>query len=88
MLRRHYPRQQRLIITYARRRWNFGHVTHSIRSRFLSEIAKDLVQEIGVTEMATAQSRPLRSATKRVIDDDTLDLLLDGEIDAKRFLDS
>jgi len=81
--------KERLVITYARRRWNFGHVSHSIRSRFLSEIAKDLIQEIGVTNPSVSQ--PIarsQAAIKRVIDDDTLDALLDGQIDAKQFLDS
>lgn len=79
--------KQKLIVTYARRRWNFGRVMYSTRSRFLSEIGKDLIQEIGVTSAPTASvPQPRPPHTRRVIDDDTLDALLDGEIDASEFL--
>lgn len=83
--------KQKLIVTYARRRWNFGRVTYSTRSRFLSEIGKDLIQEIGVssvvgtTNQHSSQSHQPTNA-RRVIDDDTLDALLDGEINASEFL--
>lgn len=82
--------KHRLIITYARRRWNFGQVTHTTRSRFLSEIGRDLVQEIGTTNNFSPQeaSQSLKTKTPRVIDDDTLDALLDGEMDIRSFLDS
>lgn len=82
--------KQRLIITYANRRWNFGHTQYSVRSRFLSEIGKDLVQESGVPQTSGVNSSFNLSATnkRKIVDEDALDALLDGEIDPKTFLDS
>jgi DNA helicase-2/ATP-dependent DNA helicase PcrA len=79
--------KQRLIISYARKRYQFGRTTHGIRSRFLSEIGPDLVLESGVTTPLTNQTAQAKRLPK-IIDDDALDALLDGEIDVKKFLDS
>jgi DNA helicase-2/ATP-dependent DNA helicase PcrA len=78
--------KEKLIITYARRRLSFGKVIHSTRSRFLSEIGKDLVQEIGVSEPLTEQQKVKPTQARRIINDDALDALLDGELTAKDFL--
>jgi DNA helicase-2/ATP-dependent DNA helicase PcrA len=78
--------KQRLIISYARKRYQFGRTTHGIRSRFLSEIGSDLVLESGVSAPLANQTVPKR--LPKIIDDDALDALLDGEIDVKKFLDS
>lgn len=80
--------KQKLFVTYARKRWNFGRVTYSTRSRFLSEIGADLVKEQGVLSSAstTPTTPTIPSTTRRIVDDDTLDALLDGEMDVKEFL--
>jgi DNA helicase-2/ATP-dependent DNA helicase PcrA len=82
--------KQKLVVTYARRRWNFGKVNHSTRSRFLSEIGRDLIKEIGTSEplASSAAKTKVASAKRKVIDDDTLDALLDGELNVQDFLDS
>jgi DNA helicase-2/ATP-dependent DNA helicase PcrA len=81
--------KNKLIITYARKRWNYGRITHSTRSRFLSEIGKDLVQEIGVSQpLGDIESPKPISAARKIINDDALDALLDGELSPQDFLKS
>ncbi|OGJ38548.1 MAG: hypothetical protein A2383_03850 [Candidatus Pacebacteria bacterium RIFOXYB1_FULL_39_46] len=81
--------KRRLIITYAKKRWSFGRITHSTRSRFLSEIGKDLVQEIGFSEpMITTDQPTAAKSVRKIINDDALDALLDGELTAHDFLKS
>ena len=80
--------KNKLVITYARRRWNFGRVTHSTPSRFLSEIGKDLIQEIGVSESLAPSTKTKATPARQIIDDDALDALLDGKLTAQDFLKS
>jgi len=82
--------KEKLFCTYAQRRWNFGKITHSTRSRFLSDIKKHLLEEIGVSH-PNGNVKVGYTATytgRKIIDDDTLDALLDGEMNIKEFLDS
>lgn len=77
--------KEKLFCTYAQKRWNFGKVTYSTRSRFLSDIASHLTKEVGVSHQTTPK---VKKTSRRVIDDDALDALLDGEMDIKEFLNS
>jgi len=82
--------KEKLFCIYAQRRWNFGKITHSTRSRFLSDIKKHLLEEIGVSH-PNGNVKVGYTATytgRKIIDDDTLDALLDGEMNIKEFLDS
>lgn len=78
--------KEKLFCTYAQKRWNFGKVTYSTRSRFLSDIQPNLTKEIGVSQ--STQPTITKNQGRKVIDDDTLDALLDGEMDIKEFLNS
>jgi len=77
--------KEKLYCLYAQKRWNFGKVTYSTRSRFLSDIDRNLIREIGVS---TPTYQKPTSSGRKIIDDDTLDALLDGEINIKEFLNS
>ena len=80
--------KEKLIITYARKRWQFGNTTHSTRSRFLSEIDQNLIEEVGGTSASTPKKVTQPKGGRSIIDDDTLDALLDGDLDASEFLRS
>lgn len=98
--------REKLFLSYARKRWNFGRVSYSTRSRFLSDISKNLVREIGVSvqkqqtdsfspykaygsqNTKSSSFVPKEPKKRIIIDDDTLDALLDGEMNIREFLDS
>jgi len=79
--------REKLFCTYAQKRWNFGKVTYSTRSRFLSDIESSLVKEIGVSHQSVTNTTTKKTGRK-IVDDDTLDALLDGEMNIRDFLDS
>ncbi len=77
--------KQRLYFSYARSRFTYGYSSQSMPSRFLSEIKPELLatthhfQESGRAEQ-NPQDRRL------VIDEDSLDALLNDELDIRDFL--
>lgn len=83
--------RKKLFCTYAQKRWNFGKITHSTRSRFLSDIQSNLIKEVGISKNSDSFRKNTTNSYKqerKVINDDTLDALLDGEMDIKDFLNS
>lgn len=78
--------KEKLFCTYAQKRWNFGKVSYSTRSRFLSDIKPALIKEVGVSQLT--KNTQLNTKSRKIVDDDTLDALLDGEMNIKEFLNS
>jgi DNA helicase-2/ATP-dependent DNA helicase PcrA len=89
--------QDTLFLTYARRRWGNGSSGYSIQSRFLSDIPQ---QEISFKSQGgehthqhfsshTPAGKATASSERRLVyDDDSLDAVLQGELDIDAFLDS
>ena len=84
--------RKKLFCTYAQKRWNFGKITHSTRSRFLSDIKPSLIKEVGISKNSDSFRKKSAANSykpeRKVINDDTLDALLDGEMNIKDFLNS
>lgn len=78
--------QEKLYLSYARKRWQYGSSSQTLPSRFISEINSSLIKRVRVGEKGYSAT----DATKRrlVIDDEALDSVLAGEMDLDAFLDS
>lgn len=75
--------QEKLYLSYAQRRWQYGRGHDSLPSRFLREIKPQLTVKL------TEENGHLGSAAQgALIDDETLDSVLSGELDLDTFLDS
>ncbi len=75
--------QEKLYLSYAKRRWQYGRGHDSLPSRFLREIKPQL------TVSLTEQNGHGSSSTQGcLIDDETLNSVLSGELDLDTFLDS
>jgi len=75
--------KEKLYLSYAKRRWQYGQGSPALKSRFLSEINSELMLKKGI-EIDSHQA-PKR---RLIIDDDVLDSVLSGDMDIDAFLKS
>ncbi len=75
--------QKKLYLSYAQRRWQYGRGYDSLPSRFLREIKPELTVNLANQNKTGGDSRD-----SSLIDDETLDSVLNGELDLDTFLDS
>jgi DNA helicase II / ATP-dependent DNA helicase PcrA len=76
--------KEKLFFTHARSRFVYGKSNNTIRSRFLSEISPDLLEIEGASPNVFKSKSPKR---RIVIDDDSIEALLNDEMDIKAFLE-
>jgi DNA helicase-2/ATP-dependent DNA helicase PcrA len=80
-----------LHMTYRRRQYSYSGVTNSLRSRFINEIPENLTKNLNPQRHATNGfhlSSPADLERRFVpLDDNTLDMVLSGEMDVTTFLD-
>lgn len=74
--------KEKLYFSYAKRRWQYGQSSATVKSRFLSEISPKLINNNYSTASHSTSKRRL------VADDETLDSVLSGEMDLDAFLKS
>lgn len=91
--------QDKLFLSYAQQRWQYGASTYTTMSRFIHDIPKKLINITGDgSGLASRKSRTsasnasysssrASSGRRLLIDDDTLDGVLSGELDIDAFLD-
>lgn len=70
--------KEKLYLSYAKKRWQYGRSHSAQPSRFLREIKPHLTQKISAG----------RRSTKTIVDDETLDSVLNDELDLDTFLES
>ncbi len=75
--------KEKLYLTYAQQRWQYGTRSYSMRSRFLNDIDQSLLYQPNATQIPTNSGK-----RHLVLDDDMLDSVLTGEMDLDAFLDS
>ncbi|MBU0576305.1 UvrD-helicase domain-containing protein [Patescibacteria group bacterium] len=74
--------QKRLYFSYAKKRWQYGNSSQTIKSRFLNEINPQLLK---IKDQTSEHSYSQRRV---VLDDKILDLVLNGDMDLDAFLNS
>lgn len=74
--------KEKLYLSYAKRRWQYGQSSPSLKSRFISEISQSLLCQQGGKNYDHHQSHRL------VADNDTLSSVLSGDMDLDDFLNS
>jgi DNA helicase II / ATP-dependent DNA helicase PcrA len=74
--------KEKLYFSYAKKRWQYGTSSQTIKSRFLNEIKPHLLDRRGQESSQFTHKRRL------VPDDDTLDSVLSGDMDLDAFLES
>ncbi len=75
--------KDKLYFSYAKRRWQYGHSSSTLKSRFLNEINPKLIIN------KSSDTHPHQTPKRRLIlDDDVLDSVLSGEMDLDAFLKS
>ena len=91
--------QDKLFLTYAQQRWQYGSSTYTTMSRFIHDIPTKLVNITGdgsgrssrnshtSSTNSSYSSGNSSSGRRLIIDDDTLDGVLSGEFDIDAFLD-
>lgn len=91
--------QDKLFLSYAQQRWQYGASTYTTMSRFIHDIPKKLINITGdgsglasrksrtSASNASYSSSSASSGRRLLIDDDTLDGVLSGELDIDAFLD-
>ncbi len=88
--------KEKLIMTYAQKRWQYGSQSSSPPSRFLSDIPSNLTNHFHITTPSKKNkyynkknkfTKHYDSNRKIVIDEDSIDALLNDEIDIETFLD-
>jgi DNA helicase II / ATP-dependent DNA helicase PcrA len=91
--------QDKLFLSYAQQRWQYGSSTYTTMSRFIHDIPTKLINVTGDgsgrssrNSKTNASSSPYlsggtSSGRRLIIDDDTLDGVLSGEFDIDAFLD-
>ena len=90
--------KEKLYFSYARNRFTYGYSSQCIPSRFLSEIQQDLIKLNRSFDQdsynpyrkkkTTEKKKDFTPKRKIVIDEDSLDALLNDEMDIKDFLKS
>ncbi|MBT7183408.1 MAG: UvrD-helicase domain-containing protein [Candidatus Pacebacteria bacterium] len=75
--------KNKLYLSYAKRRWQYGQSSPALKSRFLNEINSKLMIKKG--EPIDSHQTPKR---RLIIEDDVLDSVLSGDIDLDAFLKS
>ena len=73
--------KEKLYLSYAKKRWQYGNTAPTVKSRFLNEINSQLIETKGQTSKFTHKRR-------RVVDDEMLDSVLSGDMDLDAFLNS
>ena len=91
--------KQKLYMTHARSRFQYGTTTSAIRSRFITDISKDLIELTGRGASSYSTKQNYRKKSKNTtgyteprryvpVDDDMVEGVLTGEIDIDALLDS
>ncbi|HEX7017489.1 MAG TPA: UvrD-helicase domain-containing protein [Patescibacteria group bacterium] len=96
--------QEKLYFSYARRRYMYGNSSYTVRSRFLNDIPEELLNIITTTsseynqphfnsfstnpKLSPLKERVLDTKRKLIMDDETMNDLLSGDMDIEAFLDS
>ncbi|MFZ5376698.1 MAG: ATP-dependent helicase [Patescibacteria group bacterium] len=87
--------KEKLYFSHARKRWQYGNGNYTSRSRFINEISDDLLLDPSNGSWSKLGARfPTKtisisaSGRRLVPDDDTLDALLNDELDIETFLRS
>ena len=80
-----------LYLSYRRRQFSYNGVTNSLRSRFINEIPETLVKSLNQNPHShqAFNTTPTAHSERHFVplDDNTLDMVLSGEIDVATFLD-
>lgn len=91
--------QDKLFLSYAQQRWQYGSSTYTTMSRFIHDIPAELIKITGDGSgrgssnsrtnagNSSYSSSSSNSGRRLIIDDDTLDGVLSGEFDIDAFLD-